>query len=82
MNSETLQIYLQCKRTQKVAFNILLGLDTQTWKTRDLVDGTHKAVDRLTENARRSVLLHLNKVISYRESIAPPALVMYISSLS
>jgi len=76
MDNGTFQIYLKCKRIQKVAFNILFESDTQKWKTCDLVDGIHKAVDRLNEdrlneNARCSVLLHLKKVISYRESIAP-----------
>ena len=54
-----------------VAFNILLGLDTQTCTTKKLVDGTAERVNELTEKARRSVLLHLNQVISDRESIAP-----------
>ncbi len=71
MNSKTLQIYKKCKHTQGVAFKILLGLDTQTCTTKKLVDGTAERVDELTEKARRSVLLHLNQVISDRESIAP-----------
>lgn len=69
MDSETLRIYAEYKRLQKGSFGILYPkLDTQKWKTRDLVDEALKVVDGLTENARRSLLHHLNKVISLRES--------------
>ena len=71
MDSETLQIYKKCKHTQGVAFKILLGFNTQTWTTKKLVDRTAERVDKLTERARHSVLLHLKEVISDRESIAP-----------